>query len=27
LVFENPEFQAKRYRVTGNETGIQIVFP
>jgi hypothetical protein len=27
LVFENPQFQAKRYRVTGNETGIQIVFP
>jgi hypothetical protein len=27
LVFENPGFQAKRYRVTGNETGIQIVFP
>jgi hypothetical protein len=27
LVFENPEFQAKRYRITGNETGIQIVFP
>jgi hypothetical protein len=26
LVFENPEFQPKRYRVTGNETGIQIVF-
>jgi hypothetical protein len=27
LVFENPQFQAKRYRVNGNETGIQIVFP
>jgi hypothetical protein len=27
LVFENPRFQTKRYRVTGNETGIQIVFP
>jgi hypothetical protein len=27
LVFENPQFQTKRYRVTGNETGIQIVFP
>ena len=27
LVFENPQFQPKRYRVTGNETGIQIVFP
>jgi len=27
LVFENPQFQAKKYRVTGNETGIQIVFP
>jgi len=27
LVFENPQFPAKRYRVTGNEAGIQIVFP
>jgi hypothetical protein len=27
LTFENPQFQAKKYRVTGNETGIQIVFP
>jgi hypothetical protein len=27
LVFENPQFQTKKYRVTGNETGIQIVFP
>ena len=27
LIFENPQFQPKRYRVTGNETGIQIVFP
>jgi len=27
LVFRNPQFQPKRYRVTGNETGIQIVFP
>jgi hypothetical protein len=27
LIFENPQFQAKRYRVTGNETGVQIVFP
>jgi hypothetical protein len=27
LLFENPRFQTKRYRVTGNETGIQIVFP
>ena len=27
LVFENPGFQGKKYRVTGNETGIQIVFP
>jgi hypothetical protein len=27
LVFENPGFQTKRYRVTGNETGIHIVFP
>jgi hypothetical protein len=27
LVFENPQFQPKRYRVTGNETGIQMVFP
>jgi hypothetical protein len=26
LVFQNPKFQAKRYRVTGNETGIQITF-
>jgi hypothetical protein len=27
LVFENPGFPKKKYRVTGNETGIQIVFP
>ncbi len=27
LVFENPKFEAKRYRVTGTETAIQIVFP
>jgi len=27
LLFRNPQFQPKRYRVTGNETGIQIVFP
>jgi hypothetical protein len=27
LVFENPQFPKKKYRVTGNETGIQIVFP
>jgi hypothetical protein len=27
LSFQNPQFQAKKYRVTGNETGIQIVFP
>jgi hypothetical protein len=27
LIFENPQFQEKRYRVTGNETGIQVVFP
>jgi hypothetical protein len=27
LIFENPQFQPKRYRVTGNETGIQVVFP
>ena len=27
LIFQNPKFQPKRYRVTGNETGIQIVFP
>jgi len=27
LVFENPGFPKKRYRVTGNETGIHIVFP
>ena len=26
LIFENPRFQTKTYRVTGNETGIQIVF-
>jgi hypothetical protein len=27
LVFENPNFPGKNYRVTGNETAIQIVFP
>ena len=27
LIFQNHKFQPKRYRVTGNETGIQIVFP
>jgi len=27
LSFHNPQFQTKIYRVTGNETGIQIVFP
>jgi hypothetical protein len=27
LVFENPNFPAKTYRVTGKETAIQIVFP
>jgi hypothetical protein len=27
LVFENPMFEPKRYRVTGRETAIQIVFP
>jgi hypothetical protein len=27
LVFENPRFPKKKYRVTGNETGIQVVFP
>ena len=27
LIFENPQFQTKKYRVTGNETGIQIIFP
>jgi hypothetical protein len=27
LVFQNPGFPEKRYRVTGNETGIQMVFP
>jgi hypothetical protein len=27
LVFENPGFLKKKYRVTGNETGIQNVFP
>jgi PEGA domain len=27
LTFENPQFQSKKYRVAGNETAIQIVFP
>jgi len=27
LIFENPQFQSKRYRVTGNESGVQVVFP
>jgi len=27
LIFENRQFQTKKYRVTGNETGIQNVFP
>jgi len=27
LIFENPQFQTKKYRITGNETGIQIIFP
>jgi hypothetical protein len=27
LSFQNPQFQTKKYRVTGSETGIQIVFP
>jgi hypothetical protein len=27
LVFENPGFPKKKYRVTGNETGIQNIFP
>ncbi len=27
LVFENPNFPAKTYRVTGKETAIQVVFP
>jgi hypothetical protein len=27
LVFQNPGFPEKKYRVTGNETGIQMVFP
>ena len=27
LVFENPAFQKKTYRVTGNESGIRMVFP
>lgn len=27
LIFENPQFQAKKYRITGNETTIQVVFP
>jgi hypothetical protein len=27
LLFENPQFETKRYRVTGNETGIRNLFP
>ena len=27
LVFENPNFQGKRYRVKGTETTIQVTFP
>jgi hypothetical protein len=27
LIFENPQFQVKKYRITGNETAIQVVFP
>jgi hypothetical protein len=27
LVFQNPAFQKKTYRVTGNESGIRMVFP
>jgi len=27
LVFQNPKFPTKRYRVTGKESAIQIVFP
>jgi hypothetical protein len=27
LVFENPNFPKKSYRVTGTETAIQVVFP
>jgi hypothetical protein len=27
LIFENRQFPTKKYRVTGNETGIQNVFP
>jgi hypothetical protein len=27
LAFENPGFPTKKYRVNGNETGIQNVFP
>jgi hypothetical protein len=27
LVFENPNFPSKNYRVTGKEAAIQIVFP
>jgi hypothetical protein len=27
LIFENPQFQSKKYRVTENETRIQILFP
>jgi hypothetical protein len=27
LVFENPNFPSKSYRITGKETAIQMVFP
>jgi hypothetical protein len=27
LIFENPNFPTKTYRVTGKETAIQMVFP
>jgi hypothetical protein len=27
LVFENPNFTQKHYRITGKETAIQVVFP
>jgi PEGA domain len=27
LIFENPNFPAKTYRITGNETAVQIAFP
>ncbi len=27
LVFENPKFPSKSYRITGKESSVQIVFP